>query len=355
MRSLPVPQALWKALPVLMLLCSSLPMHAEAQTKSRTQTQTKAKAKAKSKKTKAKAKTPPAEPEKTPEAQKAPEEAPQKAAEPAPQKLEEPEKAPAPEKAPEKAPAQAKTPAQPKTPPKSKAPDKVVAQPKAPDRPLPQSQIQAQERAEAQSRMRIGVGLDLFIENSRMTGSQAINASRVDESFDYSSATFLSATLSMSVPAPVFKDRARIGGAVRLFGNYSAGGDRTFGFGLLGQALVTGEYGLPVANQLEVVFGARVGLALLLPGREFDQEIDRLQVQGVGVWSVPRTGWLGGLSAGVRRRMSEHILLRADLSGQLEKLYLFATNEDIEGLQFEKNWSTSGLRLGLTLGIEFAL
>jgi hypothetical protein len=66
-------------------------------------------------------------------------------------------------------------------------------------------------------------------------------------------------------------------------------------------------------------------------------------------------GWLAGLSAGARRRMSEHILLRADLSGQLDKLYLFSTSETIEGLEFSKSWSTFGLRLGFTLGIEFAL
>jgi hypothetical protein len=146
-----------------------------------------------------------------------------------------------------------------------------------------------------------------------------------------------------------------MGGGVRLFGNYSASGDRSFGFGLLSQAFVLGEYCLPVADKTEVMFGGRAGMSLLIPGRDFGQEIDRLQAQGVGVWSVPRVGWLVGLSAGGRRRMSEHILLRADLSGQLDMLYLFATDESIEGLQFSKSWSTFGLRLGLTLGIEFAL
>src|SRR6185312_17224756 len=128
--------------------------------------------------------------------------------------------------------------------------------------------------------------------------NQAINESNRDESFKYGSATFLSATLSMSVPTPFAKDRARIGGAVRMFGNYSAGGDRQFGFGLLNQAFITGEYGLPVADKTEVVFGGRLGLSLLVPGSDFDQEIQRLQVQGVDVWSLPRLGWLGGLSAG---------------------------------------------------------
>jgi hypothetical protein len=208
----------------------------------------------------------------------------------------------------------------------------------------------------ASAKTRLGVGLDFFTESSRMTGAQTINTSTRDESFDYSSDGFLSATLGMSVPAPIFEERARIGGAVRLFGNYGAGGDRTFGFGLLHEAFVTGEYGLPVADKWEVVFGGRGGLALLIPGRDFITEIDRLQDEGVDVWSVPRLGWLGGFSVGGRRKISENVLLRADLLGQYEKLFLFSTSQEFDdGLKFNKDWSTSGLRFGLTLGVEFAL
>ncbi len=207
----------------------------------------------------------------------------------------------------------------------------------------------------AQAKPRVGVGLDLFIEDARLSGEQAINASRRDESFDYGSDSFLSATISMSVPAPIASERARIGGGFRLFGNYGAAGNRVFGFGLLNQAFISAEYGLPVAEKMEVMFGARGGLSLLLPGQEFSQEIDRLQDEGVGVWSLPRLGWVLGLSAGARRQLSEKVFLRADLSGQLEKLYLFATSEEIDGLQFSKDWSTSGLRLGFTLGVEFTL
>lgn len=205
---------------------------------------------------------------------------------------------------------------------------------------------------------RVGVGLDLFTESTHLTGEQAINASRQDESFDFGNARFLAATLSLSVPAPIAKERARIGAGVRLFGNYDASQEdqeETFGFGLFNQAFLTGEYGLPVMDKLEALLGARAGVGLLFPGREFSQEIDRLQQDGVSVWSVPRVGWLLGLSLGARRRMSEKIFLRADLMAQMEKLYLFATDQEIDGVQFEKSWSTNGMRLGLTLGAEFSL
>jgi len=203
---------------------------------------------------------------------------------------------------------------------------------------------------------RIGVGLDLFTESSRMAGHQTINTARQDESFDYRSSSFLSAALSLSIPAPI-SERARMGAGLRFLGNYGSGGEGNpnFGFGLLNELFVSGEYGLPVADKTEAVFGARGGLALLVPGKEFDAEISRLREQGVSAWHVPRVGWLGGISVGARRRMGEHLLLRGDFSGQLEKLFLFATSQDIKGLDFDKSWSTFGLRLGLTLGVEFAL
>lgn len=334
----------------MMLLFAVQPPRAEAETQTKTQKKTKGKTKPRSK---TKKQVQPSEPEKTQEPQTAPAQVTPKTQEPSQPKAQEPEKAQVPEKAPASEKAQAPEKAQ--VPTKAPLQPKAQVQPKPPEKVLPQSVVQEQERAEARSRLRIGVALDLFAEKAKMSGTQTINTSPRDESFDYGSSTFLSATLSMSVPAPIAKERARIGGAVRLFGNYSADGDHPFGFGLFNQAFITGEYGLPVADKMEAVFGGRVGLSLLVPGHEMSQEIHRLQDQGVDVWSVPRVGWLGGLSAGARRRMSDHILLRADLSGQFEKLYLFATSEDLNGLHFDKHWSTLGVRLGFTLGVEFAL
>jgi hypothetical protein len=203
--------------------------------------------------------------------------------------------------------------------------------------------------------MRIGVGGDLFLESSRMTGEQGINASRSNETFDYTSLGFLSATAWMTTPVPSVSERMRVGAGLRIFGNYAAGGGRQFGFGLLNEVFVNGEYGLPVADKTELVLGGRAGFSVLVPNTEFQAEIRRLQEQGVSVWSVPRVGWLAGPSVGARRQMSERIWLRADLLAQAEQQYLFATSQEISGLRFTKNWSTLALRLGLNLGAEFAL
>lgn len=201
---------------------------------------------------------------------------------------------------------------------------------------------------------RIGLGLDMFTENSRMAGHQTINGARQDESFDYKRLDLLGATLNLSVPAPL-SEHARMGAGLRVVGDYGASGDQVFSFGWLNEIFVSGEYGMPIADRTEAVFGARGGMALLLPGKQFQAEIDRLQDQGVDAWSVPRVGWLGAISVGARQRMGQHILLRGDVSAQLERLFLFATNQEIKGLDFNKTWNTLGLRIGLSLGIEFAL
>ncbi|ATB36515.1 hypothetical protein CYFUS_001930 [Cystobacter fuscus] len=234
----------------------------------------------------------------------------------------------------------------------------VAAKPAAAARPAPAPRAPAARPSESSSkanagRMRIGVGPDLFLESAKLSGEQGINISRQDESFDYSSASFLSATIWLNTTVPSVSERLRVGAGARIFGNYGAGGGRTFGFGLLNEAFAFAEYGLPVADKMEVVFAARGGFSVLVPGQEFAEEIRRLQEQGVGVWSVPRVGWLVGPSVGARRRMTERILLRADILGQVQQQFLFATSEDIDGLRYTKNWSTLALRLGLSLGVEF--
>ncbi|MBF5042931.1 MULTISPECIES: hypothetical protein [Myxococcaceae] len=199
---------------------------------------------------------------------------------------------------------------------------------------------------------RIGLGLDLFGEGSQMSGGQWIDSSHREESFEYGSSKFVSGSAWLLFAR---SERLRFGPGVRVFGNYSAGGDRPFTFGVLTEALALAEYGLPVHGPYEAVLGARGGLAMLLPGGALADEINRLRTEGAGVWNVPRFGWTLGLSAGARRKMTERISLRADLGLQMERLYLFATDQEVEGLHFQKNWTTRTLRLGLTLGAEFAL
>lgn len=198
---------------------------------------------------------------------------------------------------------------------------------------------------------RLGVGLDLWAEGSQLSGEQFINNSRLDESFDYNAAgASASAWLLFSA-----RERVRAGPGVRIYGNYGSGGNPNFIFGFLTEAFMMGEYSLHMIEKFDAIFGGRAGLAVLFPGGEFGDEIRRLQGEGVGVWSLPRLGWMAGLNVGTRRQMSEKLWLRADINGQYEQLFLFATDEVVDELRFRKGWSNHSIRLGLLIGAELAL
>lgn len=192
----------------------------------------------------------------------------------------------------------------------AEAPSRPARESKAETRAAPAQKSSASRSAAAKEAplvsgpMRIGLSPDLYLEGAKMSGVQFINSTRLDESFDYS-AGFLSITAWVNTPVPTVSERLRLGAGLRIFGNYAASGGQQFGFGIYNELFASGEYGLPVADKMEVVFAARAGLSLLIPGLEFAETISRLQTQGVAVWSVPRVGWLLGPSVGARRRMSD--------------------------------------------------
>jgi hypothetical protein len=195
---------------------------------------------------------------------------------------------------------------------------------------------------------RIGVGLGGGGESSRMEGEQWIHTFRLDESFNYerSGATFNVWALGQLFP------RVWVGPAVRVMGGYAS--DR-YDFGLLQELGGIGEWAIPAFEKFEVIIGGRANLAVLVPGGDLAQEINRLQDQGAGVWSVPRVGWSAGVGAGLRRQMFERFWLRVDASGQIGSLYLFATEETVDELRFRKFWSADLRRLELSLSLEVGL
>lgn len=203
----------------------------------------------------------------------------------------------------------------------------------------------------ASAQERIGAALDLWLDASQMSGEQSINASRLDESFDYGAA-------GGSVSAWALfqaKEHVRAGPGLRVYGNYGSGDNPDFLFGFLSEAFLMGEYSLRAFEKVDAIFGGRAGLAVLFPGQKFGEEIARLQRDGVGVWSLPRLGWLAGFDLGARRKMIGQLSLRADVIGQYEQLFLFADDELVDGLRYQKHWSTHSIRLGLLIGVEVAL
>ncbi len=299
---------------------------------------------AKTTKSKSVPKTPPAstpapsEPEPAPAAKEpAPEPAPAApaaaaASERAPERAPEPEPAPAPKVAVAPAPKAAKAAARPSAPARKED--------SSSDGPIAVLD-------------RLGVGVDGFLGGGGVKGEQWINSTRLDESFAYGHPGLSGTAWLLLRHASV--ERLRYGPALRVYGNYAAVEGQQFTFGPLFEGLVTGEYSLPAFEKFDGIFGARAGLAVLVPGGDFEAEIARLRREGVDVWGVPRAGFVAGLNVGTRRRMGENLWLRADLLWQYRQLFLFATDQNISGLRFRKSWSADGMTLGLNLGVELAL
>lgn len=194
---------------------------------------------------------------------------------------------------------------------------------------------------------RIGASVELYGESSRMSGEQWINNFRADESFDYRAGPLAATVYALFHPT----ERFRVGPAVRFMGNY---GER-FTFGYLAEAHAQADYALRAFEQVDAVFGTRVGVSVLFPGEELAEEIRRLQAQRADVWSVPRLGWVAGLSVGARRKIAGNLYGRAEISGQLGHHFLFSTDQIVDGLRFRKFWGTDVRRLGFNLGVEVAL
>lgn len=196
---------------------------------------------------------------------------------------------------------------------------------------------------------RLGVALDALAENGQLSGEQWIDASRIDESFDYTGAALSGSAWLL------FKsgDRLRWGPGARIHGSYAYPNEYDFGF--LSEAFLLADYSLPIFAQWFLTLGGRAGMQVLVPGGDLGREISRLQSDGVGVWSVPRVGWLAGVSVGVRRQLIGRLHLKFDFTGQVGQLFLFATDERVEELRFRKYWNTWSQRLSATLGLELTL
>lgn len=196
---------------------------------------------------------------------------------------------------------------------------------------------------------RLALSFDLYSEGGQLTGEQWINETRRSERLDWTDAS--ASMTAWGVFGLKGSERVKWGPGVRLHGVL---GDN-YGFGLYGEAFAGLEYGLPVIEKFEVVFSGRGGFSLLFPGDDFADEIARLQREGVGVWGLPRPGVHGSVAVGARRRMTDRIRLRLDLSAQYTQMSLFSHSEVIEDLRLEKDWGLRTLRVFLSLGAEFSL
>lgn len=209
----------------------------------------------------------------------------------------------------------------------------------------------------------LGIGPGFFVEDSDLSAEEQASIELRDESFAYTSDGFLSGSIYIMKD---WTESIRLGGQVTYYGTYSASvtpeGDNNndeepqiYEFGRLLEVSARIEYLLPVTDTIDLALGGMAGFPILIPDGDFQAEIDRLKDQEVGVFDLPRIGYLLSPVFGARYKYSEHLYFRGDLLFKWEQLFLFRTTEEVQSIPFRKTWSTSTLRSEFTLGIEVVL
>ena len=209
----------------------------------------------------------------------------------------------------------------------------------------------------------IGVGGGLFSDDGELQGEETRDVARSDdESFQYESDNLLMGSIWYLRHAT---DSVRWGGGLRYYGSYEIleipedpdNDDeiQPFELGQLTDFYVQGEFLLPFGGNKALLLGAQAGPSLLVPDGEFQRTIDDLDEQGVDVWNTPRLGFNLAPFVGGTWEIDDRLTARADLGVRYEQLFLLAIDDNVDGVAFEKSWSTSALRYELGLSFEVEL
>jgi len=154
-------------------------------------------------------------------------------------------------------------------------------------------------------------------------------------------------------------DGFRVGGELRYLGEYATerdDGDRDKHIlGPLFELGFRGDWTTPLAERLGLVVGLRFGLTILVPGKDFADEIDRLADEGVPTSDGPRLGLSLLPSVGARYALHERLHARFDLGFGWTWLDLFDVDAGVQGVQYVRDTTLSGTRFEVALGVELTL
>jgi hypothetical protein len=216
--------------------------------------------------------------------------------------------------------------------------------------------------ASAGAQQHIGVGAGLFSDDGDLEGEERRDVvQESDESLAFSSHNMLLGSIWYLRHA---SEKVRWGGGLRFYGSYEIvevpeededDEPDPFQLGKLTQFYVQAEWLIPFGEDKALILGGQAGPSVLFPDGEFQDTIDELDEQGVDVWDTPRVGFHVGPSVGARWQLDDRLSIRSDLSIRYENLYLFAIDDDVDGVAYEKSWTTSTLRYELGLGMEIEL
>lgn len=216
----------------------------------------------------------------------------------------------------------------------------------------------------ASAQQYIGAGAGLYTEDGDLRGEERRDVVREeDESFSFDSHNAFMGGIWYLRHA---SENVRWGGGLRYYGSYeiveipqeennNADEPQPFELGQLTDFYVQAEWLIPFRDDYALILGAQAGPSLLVPDGEFQQQIDDLKDQGVDVWDIPRVGFNLAPQIGARWQLDERLSVRGDLGMRYENLYLFAVDDNVEGVTYERSWTTSTLRYEFGLAMEIAL
>ena len=168
-------------------------------------------------------------------------------------------------------------------------------------------------------------------------------------------------------------ERMRYGGGPRYYGTYDVleplsreeqekleeEGEEDvrepFVFGRLFDVYGTLEWRLPVIPKLDVVLGTQVGVSVLMPSGDLEEVIEKEQDDGASVSGLPRLGLLFGPSLGAAYTiLPERLAVRLDLGARYNRMRLFRTEEEIDGVAYRLDWMLGILRYDAGLAVELS-
>ncbi len=223
------------------------------------------------------------------------------------------------------------------------------------------------EAASSDERTRIGLGLGLFTESSErrdeaFTGGLPQNQND-DEPPELESDSIFN--IQAWFLQPILTKGLRWGAGIAWFNKYGVveaepenedEEQEPFVFGHMFQLGLQGEYEIArVASKLNLVLGLRGGGSLLFPSDNLRDRIEELDGQGFDVWESPQLGAYVAPLAGVRWPLSERVAVRADLSVQFSKLWLYDAEGEAGGITSQRSATLGTTRTQLLIGLDFGL
>ncbi len=214
---------------------------------------------------------------------------------------------------------------------------------------------------QASAQQFVGVGAGVYTEDGDLSATEKRDvAPSQDQSYSYDSHNMMMAGIWYLRNS---SENIRWGGGLRYYGSYSiveipdqpnGNNDQIdpYELGQLTDLYVQAEWLLHFGGNKALILGAQLGPSILSPDGEFHNAIKDLKDQGVNVWDTPRLGYNVAPQVGGLWQLDDRLSLRADLGVRYESLFLFAIDDNVDGVAFSKHWSTSTLRYEFGLSME---